>query len=111
MRDDLDGNGNSASRLYLTLTNVGANFRIDGRNYSGPGLAYLPLDHTGEVQKWTVYVEPSTGTIKTWVNGELVLNSTGQDIGTVGLTQVQQTVTTKPAQQQVQYLWDIVVWK
>ena len=79
-------------------------------NYNSPGLSINPLDFTGQVQKWTVWIQPSTGTIKAWVNGALVLNATGQNLGPSGLSQIQQTVTTFPGQAQNQYVWDLVAW-
>jgi hypothetical protein len=111
MRGDLDANGGSPSRIYLVMTPDGANFRIDARNYNSPGLSINPMTMLGQVQRWVVFIQPSTGTIRTWINGVLVLNATGQDLGPTGLSQVQQTATTFPGVAQTQYVWDTVVWR
>jgi hypothetical protein len=88
----------------------GMNLRIDSYNYSGPGCSDTPMNHKGQVVRLTIGMHPPTGSYRVWLNGNLVCNLSGQNIGPGGLNGIQQLVTTFPAQQQVQYLWDTVIW-
>lgn len=99
----------AAHRLYLMVTPSQTNIRSDGLNYNSGVFSINPYGRTG-VQKITVWVQPSTGSLKAWVDDDEVLDQTGQNIGGSGLVGIQETVTTFPAQQQVQYMWDTVVW-
>lgn len=99
----------SADRLYLMITPSQINIRSDGRNFNSPVWSINPYGKTG-VQTITVYIRPETGTIRAWVGDKQVADASGLNIGTSSLVDIQETVTTFPGQQQVEYMWDTVVW-
>lgn len=101
--------GTSADRLYLAIMPNQINVRSDGRNFNSPLWSINPYGKTG-VQTITIYIRPETGTIRAWVGDKQVADASGLNTGTSGLIDIQETVTTFPGQQEVEYMWDTVVW-
>ena len=96
-------------RVYLDVMPSQTNLRIDGLNYNSPVWSVNPYGRKG-AQTITVYLRPSDGTVRAWVDDKLVLDASGQRIGASSLVDIQESVTTFPGQQQTQYMWDTVVW-
>lgn len=101
---------NSAHRIYMVIRPSDTKFSIDGLNWSSPLWSTNPYRLTGQVVTITAYFSPADGVVKAWVNDVQVLNATGQKIGDSALVDIQESVTTFPGQQQVQYMWDTIVW-
>lgn len=101
---------NGDHRVYIAMRPSETKLSIDGLNYNSPDWDENPYDYPGENQTITVYLQPTGGVVRAWRNGTLILDASGQDIGNSVLNDIQETVTTFPAQQQVQYMWDTVVW-
>jgi len=99
-------------RIYVAQRPGECKFEIDGTSWVSNNWSENPYNYTGTVQKITVYIQPTTGIVKVWRNGNVVMDMTGQQagVGTMGLAIIYQSVTTFPGQQQVQYFWDTVVW-
>jgi hypothetical protein len=100
---------NGTDRMYLDVIPSMTNLRIDGRNYNSPAFSTNLYGKKG-VQIVTVYIRPDNGTVRAWIGDKQVLDATGQNIGSSGLVDIQESVTTFPGAQQVQYMWDTVVW-
>lgn len=101
---------NPSHRIYMVIRPFETKFSIDGLNWSSPIWALNPYNMIGENLTITTYFRPIDGTVKAWINDALVLNATSQNIGDSSLTDIQESVTTFPGDQQAQYMWDTVVW-
>jgi hypothetical protein len=112
LRGRTDPAGGVPDRLYWVMAPGGAQFNIDARNYNSPTWSENPYDYPGVVQRITIALQGSTGSIKVWRNGNLVLNVTGQNIGnsTFDGLQIWAAMYTG-GRQATSYDWDWVVWK
>lgn len=99
----------SQDRLYLMIMPNQINIRSDGLNYNSPAWSTNPYGKTG-TQVVTVYIRPIDGTVRAWLGDKLVMDATGQRIGSSDLIDIQESVTTFAGQEQVQYMWDTVIW-
>lgn len=103
------GRVSEGQRLYLRILPNGTNLVSDGLNYNSPMFSRNLYGMKGIIEV-TMFIQPSTGTVRAWVNGSQVLDARNQNIGSSALDGLQETITTFPGQQQVQYMWDTVVW-
>lgn len=108
---------NRTNRLYCVIRPDSTRISIDeDPGYNSTNFSENPYDYPGDVQTLTFYFKPETsdsandGIVRAWRNGTQVLNVTNENIGTAGWEDWQETVTTHPAQAQVQYIWDVVAW-
>lgn len=108
--------GNGTDRLYQVMRPGGTKFSIDNRNYNSPDWSLNPYNFPGQILEITTHVMPSIGKIRTWMRVgnaapvKVLDTPNGQNIGTLGLGWIQETVTTFPAINCVQAIWDQVVW-
>lgn len=118
LRDDLDGEGRSQSRIYLVLRpGEDLKFSIDGFNYNSSQVGYNFFDHVNEIVDICVYIQPESGAaagdgiLRVWIDDVFYSVGSAETIGHTGLTSIEHTVTTFPGTNgQQQWWWDMVVW-
>ena len=130
--------GNAGRKMWLTLRDVpglGGAGRLDFiwpgpapvqprfegavRNlHYNQGRAFQPQDHVGETITHTIYYQAESsngandGVVRLWINGQLMMDHTGLDMGTEAFQRFQFPATFRaPAYYQTEYFWDIVAWE
>ena len=130
--------GNAGRKVWLTLRDVpdeGSRGRLDflwpgpapvrpvlssaSRNV-GPrgGAAFDPQQHVGETLTHVIYLQAESGeqandgVVRVWVNGRLLIDESGLDLGADGFDRFQFPSTFRaPVQDQTEYFWDVVAWE
>ncbi|MEX2284709.1 MAG: Ig-like domain-containing protein [Gemmatimonadota bacterium] len=132
INNPLDPVGNAGRKVMLLLRDVpdmGGSGRIDYLYQGGTGVQvtlgfkglnkgpFQPDQMVGQTIIQTIYAKAESsadsndGVLRLWVNGQLVLDHIG-DFDPWGIHRIQFPSTYRsPAQDQTEYLWDLIVWQ